>query len=59
MAVVLVRAQENFLAISESGNITLKSLVAWSLERKARLCLETNVAHLTSASITLSLTCGL
>ena len=43
MAVVLVRAQEKFLAISESGNIVLKSLVAWSLDKKARLCLATNV----------------
>jgi hypothetical protein len=55
MPVVLVRPQENFLAISKSGNITLKSLVAWSLERKSRLCVATNVAHLVSGSITFSL----
>ena len=35
MAVVLVREQENFLASAESGNILLKTLVAWLLDRKA------------------------
>ena len=58
MAVVLVREQENFFAIAESGKILLKSLVAWSLARKDMLCLTTNVAHLTSASIAWSLLWG-
>ena len=51
MGVVLVRAQENFSAISVSGNILLKSLVAWWLHKKDMLCLATNVVHLTSALI--------
>ena len=55
MAVVLVRAQDNLLAIWESGNIFLKSLVAWSLDKKGMLCFATNVAHLTSDSIPWSL----
>ena len=51
IAVVFVRPHANFFAISESGNIFGKSLVAWSLARKAILCLATNMDHRVSASI--------
>ena len=43
--VVFVRPQENFLAISESGNIFLNNFVAWSVLRNARLCFATNIAQ--------------
>ena len=36
--VALVRPQDNFLEISESGNILRNNFVAWSLARKAILC---------------------
>ena len=36
------------LAISESANITL---LAWSLDKKERLCFAVNRAHLASASV--------
>ena len=51
MAVHLVRAHENLVATSESLKILAKSFVAWSLFRKARLCLATNKAQRLSASI--------
>ena len=54
IAVHFVRAQENFFAVSESLKILLNSFVAWSLFKKARLCLATNRAHRASASITRS-----
>ena len=59
MAVHLVLAHPNFLAMSESGNIWEKSLLAWSLDRKAKLCLTTNIDHLVSASMTPFDTSGL
>ena len=51
IAVVFIRLQDNFFAISESGNILRKSFVAWSLARNAMLCLVTKVDHCVSASM--------
>ncbi len=50
MAVALVRPHANFLAISESGNISLNSLFAWSLDKKA-ICLAMNMVHKDSALV--------
>lgn len=52
MAVHLVLAQPNLLAMLESGNIWAKRLLAWSQDMKAKLCLTTNIDHLVSASMT-------
>ncbi len=55
MAVALVRPHANILAISESGNISLNSLFAWSLDKKAILCLAMNMVHKDSALMVLLL----
>ena len=56
-AVALVRPQENFLAISESGNILRNNFVAWSLARKA-MCVAIKIAHRVSASMAFGRTEG-
>ena len=48
-AVVLVRADQNFLAISKSGKITENSFVAWSLSANVKLCSAVKLAHSASA----------
>ena len=54
MWVIFVLLQANFLAISESGNISLTSSVKWSATSNRRLCSATKYANNTSALVTLS-----
>ncbi len=59
IAMALVRPQANFLVISKSGNNSQNNLFAWSLARKARLCLAINIAHKDSALMVKLLLSGL